>query len=93
MLVDKAAVRDPSNPTEAQRFLLWKAEGADEGYEVEEDDDMTDTIEKIQAENEDLAKRVRILEKSWTRSRRLTFLMSACPPRLTIALTWSRQPM
>lgn len=25
-LVDRAAVRDPSNPTEPQRFLLWKAE-------------------------------------------------------------------
>lgn len=26
-LVDRAAVRDPSNPTEPQRLLLWKAEG------------------------------------------------------------------
>jgi hypothetical protein len=25
-LVDRAAVRDPSNPTEPQRFLVWKAE-------------------------------------------------------------------
>lgn len=25
-LVDRAAVRDPSNPTEPQKFLLWKAE-------------------------------------------------------------------
>lgn len=28
-LVDRAAVRDPSSPTEAQRFLLWKAESGD----------------------------------------------------------------
>lgn len=35
-LVDRAAVRDPSNPTEPQRLLLWKSETGLSGHKQEE---------------------------------------------------------
>jgi hypothetical protein len=72
-LVDKAAVRDPSNPTQAQRFLLWKAHDFDPDEQVEVEDDASDVLAKvatIEAENQVLAKRARKLEKQLRKAAR-----------------------
>lgn len=60
-LVDRAAVRSPSNPTEPQRFLLWKSErGADpEGGSMTEEE-LRAALKKAEEERDqakaDLAK-------------------------------------
>jgi small-conductance mechanosensitive channel len=55
-LVDRAAVRDPSNPTEPQRFLVWKAEGGattdPEGGTMTEAE-LSAALEKAETERDD----------------------------------------
>lgn len=67
-LVDRAAVRDPSNPTEPQRLLLWKSErGAtndppSEGGKVS-DTELTAALQKAEQERDEARDRVAKLEK------------------------------
>jgi hypothetical protein len=71
-LVDRAAVRDPSNPSEPQRFVLFKREGGGP-TKIHKEDQMTEAelravIEKVEAERDELAKQVRKLEKQARKS-------------------------
>lgn len=66
-LVDRAAVRDPSNPTEPQRLLLWKAERGATPQTQEDNvstDDLSAALEKAEAERDELAAKVAELEKA-----------------------------
>jgi hypothetical protein len=89
-LVDKAAVRDPSNPTQAQRFLLWKAQDFDPDEQFEVQDDVSDVLAKVasvQAENEILAKRARKLEKQLRKAARAITDYSRVTPSRPAAMT------
>ena len=74
-LVDRAAVRDPSNPTEPQRFLLWKSErGAPDpqgGSMTEEE--LRAALQKAESERDaaqaDLAKANKKLAKKAAKSK------------------------
>lgn len=67
-LVDRAAVRSPSNPTEPQKFLLYKKEsGANpdspKGGNVDKSEELSAALEKAEAERDELATKVAKLEK------------------------------
>jgi hypothetical protein len=67
-LVDRAAVRDPSNPTEAQRFLLFKKESGAPNTDSPEGGSMTEAeltaaLQKAEQERDELAAKVEKLEK------------------------------
>jgi hypothetical protein len=61
-LVDRAAVRDPSNPTEPQRLLLWKSESGPSGQtSYQEEADLEARLFDVnKARNEALAKTERL---------------------------------
>lgn len=67
-LVDRAAVRDPSNPTEPQRFLLWKSESgatptdSPEGGSMNAEE-LTAALQKAEQERDELTEKVAKLEK------------------------------
>lgn len=67
-LVDRAAVRNPSNPTEPQRFLLWKRESGEptkKGDSVPENtDDLRAALTKTEEERDALQKELDDLKKA-----------------------------
>lgn len=67
-LVDRAAVRDPSNPTEPQRLLLWKSESGapntpDRGGTMS-DAEPSAALKKAETERDELVDKVEKLEAS-----------------------------
>jgi chromosome segregation ATPase len=67
-LVDRAAVRDPSNPSEPQRFLVWKAESGSnptpkEGAMPPTTEELTARVAKAESERDELNQRVQKLEQ------------------------------
>lgn len=63
-LVDRAAVRNAENPTEPQRFLVWKAdETPNEGGPVAEIDEVRDSLEKAERERDEALEATQKAEK------------------------------
>lgn len=61
-LVDQAAVRDPSSPTEPQRFLLYKRDTQTSHEGDASMNDNTDALELVKAERDKLARKVEKLQ-------------------------------
>jgi hypothetical protein len=76
--VDKAAVRDPANPGEPMRFLLWKSEGA-----VIEKDQPTPAdvhVESLVAAEDEEKKLIRAMSSgSPSRADQLAYLQLVSP--------------
>jgi hypothetical protein len=62
-LVDKAAVRDPDNPTQPRRFCFYKREGSTEGSSME-DNELRDALTKAEREKTEAEEAKKAAEES-----------------------------
>lgn len=56
-LVDRAAVRDPANKTEPQRFLVWKRDDGSDERSIMSDEDLRAALDKAEREKKDAEER------------------------------------
>jgi hypothetical protein len=74
--VDRAAVRDPENPTEPQRYLFWKSEA---GHSVPAPPKEEPTVMTATAEAEAKAAEIRKSERGLTRDQALAMVYEEDP--------------